>query len=118
MSKLLKSPNLLRRETPEALDRRILIAGALAAARHRTARQRHIFGAISGVAAAGAIAAVAIWQMMPDAKPTAVERSASISEQELLELSDWTTLEQENYNLASQLNCYQDIQENGISSQV
>ena len=39
-----------------------------------------------------------------------------LSEQELLEFSDWTSLEQENYNLASQLNSYQDIQENGFSS--
>ena len=39
MSKLLKSPNLLQRETPEHLDRRILLAGTLAAARLRRTRQ-------------------------------------------------------------------------------
>lgn len=116
MSKYLKSPNLLRRETPEALDRRILVAGALAAAQHRRARTRRIFGAISGVAAAVAIAVTAFWQMAPETKQPPAGKVAVISEQELLDLSDWTTLEQENYNLASQLNCYQDIQENGFSS--
>lgn len=119
MSKYLKSPGLLRRETPEALDRRILIAGAVAAAQHRRARLRRIFGAVSGIAAAVAIAIAAIWQMTPETKRIHRDKSAVVvSEQELLELSDWTSLEQENYNLASQLNCYQDIQENGSSSQV
>lgn len=142
MSKFLKSPNLLRRETPEALDRRILIAGAIAAAQHRRARRRRLVGAISGIAAAVAVAVAATWQigipagrqssaviadnghdpnlraaaktMRFDAVKGASKRD--LSEQELLEFSDWTTLEQENYNLASQLNCYQDIQENGFSS--
>ena len=116
MSKFLKSPNLLQRETPDALDRRILIAGAIAAAQHRRARKQRVFGAISGIAAAVAIAAAAIWQMAPEPKRITSERGAAISEQELLELSDWTSLEQENYNLASQLNCYQDTQDPGFSS--
>ena len=121
MSKLLKSPNLLRRETPEALDRRILLAGAIAAAQHRRARIRRIVGAISGIAAAAAIAVTATWQIyISTGEQTSAQIAdhgeRAVSEQELLVLSDWTTLEQENYNLASQLNCYQDIQENGFSS--
>ena len=116
MNKLLKSPNLLQQDPPEALDQRILLAGAIAAARHRRTRKRNFIGAISGIAAAVAIAATAIWQMMPTPKRITPNPVMSISEQELLELSDWTTLEQENYNLASQLNCYQDIQDNGFSS--
>ena len=142
MSNFLKSPNLLRRETPEALDRRILIAGAIAAAQHRRARKRRIVGAISGIAAAVAVAVAATWPNdIPSERQTSAQiadncrtsdlRTASeatrfaaadgvsdrnVSEQELLEFSDWTTLEQENYNLASQLNCYQDIQENEFSS--
>ena len=122
MNKFLRSPNLLRRETPEALDRRILIAGAIAAAQHRRVRKRRIFGAISGIAAAVAVAVAATWQIgIPAARHASAETAKgglrkAVSEQELLEFSDWTTLEQENYNLASQLNCYQDIQDNGFSS--
>lgn len=132
MSKILRSPNLLRRETPEALDRRILLAGALAAARNRRSRRVRFWGAISGVAAAVAIAAVTIWSVgiIPGGRSsgtgTAVRMSdmasgnagEKLSEQELLEFSDWTSLEQENYNLASQLNCYQDVQDGGFYSQV
>ena len=126
MNKFLRSPNLLQRETPEALDRRILIAGAIAAAQHRRNRKRRIFGAISGIAAALAVAVAATWQIgIPAVRHTSAEAAKgghatgmrqAVTEQELLEFSDWTTLEQENYNLASQLNCYQDIQENGFSS--
>jgi len=132
MSKILKSPNLLQRETPPELDRRILIAGALAAARHRRARGMRIWGAISGVAAAVAIAAVTVWNVgiVPGWRTAQTDVTTrmsdmesgnpgeKLSEQELLDFSDWTSLEQENYNLASQLNSYQDVQDGGFYSQV
>ena len=129
MSKFLKSPNLLRREPPEALDRRILIAGSIAAARYRSTRRRRFIGALSGAAAAVIVAAVATWHFNSGigARPTPREkiRSAAVgaktenglSERELMEFDDWTVLEQENYNLASQLNCYQD-ENDGFYSQV
>lgn len=148
MSKYLRSPNLLQRETPEALDRRILLAGAIAAAQHRRARRRRFIGALSGVAAAFAVTVVVTWRIgltappaparqrtaaLSDTRETAVRKSApaakpassapAVSEQtpsenELLEFSDWTSMEQETYNLSSQVNCYQDVQDNGSSSQV
>ncbi|MBP5531670.1 MAG: hypothetical protein J6Y54_06555 [Lentisphaeria bacterium] len=130
MSKFLKSPKLLRRETPEALDRRILLAGALAAARYRSTRRRRFFGALSGAAAAVIVAAVATWHVNSGIadRPTSRGkiRSAAVvgaklgndlSERELMEFDDWTVLEQENYNLASQLNCCQD-EDDGFFSQV
>lgn len=128
MSKFLKSPNLLRREPPEALDRRILIAGSIAAARYRSTRRRRFIGALSGAAAAVIVAAVATWHFNSGiaARPTPRNAAAatvgaklekSLSERELMEFDDWTVLEQENYNLASQLNCYQD-ENDGFYSQV
>ena len=132
MNKFLKSPNLLRRETPEALDRRILLAGSIAAAQYRRARNRRRFvGMLTGIAAAAAVAVVATWQVGIHAPrrtkttvvsaATATNRPAAapeqnLSERELLEFSDWTSLEQENYNLSSQLNSYQDVQDSGFSS--
>jgi len=131
MSKFLKSPKLIRRETPEALDRRILIAGSIAAARYRSTRRRHFIGALSGAAAAVIVAAAALWhvnsgiaarQTAREKIRNAVVRSGAqtengLSERELLEFDDWTVLEQENYNLASQLNCCQD-ENDGFYSQV
>ena len=128
MNKILKSPNLLRRDPPQDLDRRILIAGAIAASRRRRMFRWRLFGTISGAAAAVALAVVATWQFgimpgqtkRPGASGIAVagDQAQKLSEQELLEFSDWTALEQENYNLASQLNCYQDVQDAGFYPQV
>lgn len=143
MSKYLRSPNLLRCETPEALDRRILLAGAIAAAQHRRARMRRFIGALTGLAAAFAVAVVVTWRIGSTVSATARpgqgpatlrgtqspqgHRSASSvqgaaeqspSETELLEYSDWTSFEQESYNLSCQANCYQDVQDNGSFSQV
>ena len=123
MNKILKSPNLLRREPPQALDRRILIAGAVAAARRRRTLRWRLFGTISGAAAAVALAVTATWHfgLAPGRTADSViwsEHTQNLSEQELLEFSDWSGLEQENYNLSSQLNCYQDIQDGGFYSQV
>ena len=140
MSKYLKSPNLLQRETPEALDRRILLAGAIAAAqyRNRRARRRRFIGALTGLAAAFMVAVVATWQIeigspaqaerkpagssaadaRPESSPAQSATEQTATESELLELNDWTAMEQENFNLASQVNCYQDVQDNDSSSQV
>ena len=130
MVKFLKSPNLLQRETPEELDRRILLAGAIAASRYRRNRRQAFIGALTGIAAAFAVAVICVHNMTGSARPESRRAAGTIaavavapagaksefSERELLEFSDWTTLEQENYNLASQLNCYQDVQDMGISS--
>ena len=132
MGKLLKSPGLLRRDPPDALDRKILIAAAVAAARHRRARFRRLLGGISGLAAAVAVAAVVLHHgyRVGTGKAKPAHRSAvaaaarvpagseAISEQELLDLSDWTALEQENYNIASQLNCWQDSPDSIAASRV
>ena len=112
MKKFLRSPGLLYREVPEALDRRILLAGAVAAARQRSRRRWRFAGAISGMAAALALATAVLWQT---GVPTG--RTAPLSVKDLLEISDWTTFEQENYNLCSQLNCLPEFQDN-TSSQV
>ena len=134
MNKFLRSPGLLRRETPEALDRRILLAGAIAASRYRRRSRLKVFGgALTGAAAAVALSVIAV-RNLPVPVRTEPGRAAAVqtakahaagaaagqelSERELLEFTDWTTLEQENYNLASQLNCYQDVQDIGIPSQV
>ena len=101
MKKLLKSPGLVECEVPEELDRRILLHAALAAHRRRQRRSLKWIGTLSGMAAAAALAVFALL-------PGTAERFTSASEVkrgELLELSDWTTLEQEGFNLSSQLNC-------------
>ena len=121
MSKLLKSPNLLQRETPEHLDRRILLAGTLAAARLRRTRRLKWIGSAAGMAAAVAIAVVSVWGLQTPLRGSAARvrvgvAETALSEQELLEFGDWTTLEQESYNITSQLNCYQDAQDIGMSS--
>ena len=125
MSNLLKSPNLLRRDPPEALDRRILLAGALAAARRRSSRRR-LVGIISGAAAASvAVAVLATWNLTTpspagNGKNVRHEQRGEqpISEPETSDFNDyWTSVEQENYNLASQLDyCDQDVQDPGIFS--
>ena len=121
MSNLLKSPSLCQRETPEYLDRRILLAGALAAARRRHARRLTRICSAAGIAAAFAIAVVSVWGLQTPLRGSAARTQVSVaetalSEQELLEFGDWTTFEQESYNIASQLNCYQDAQDIGMSS--
>ena len=95
MKKIFRSRGLLEREVPEALDRRILMAAGLAAVRRRRARCWKWVGAFSGMAAAVAVAVLTV-------SPVPKER---VSERELLELSDWSSLEQEGFNLSSQLNC-------------
>jgi len=100
MRKLLKSPGLVRCEVPEELDRRILLQAALTAHKRRQRRSWRWIGTLSGMAAA---AAVAVFALLPG---TAERFSApETGRGELLELSDWTSLEQEGFNLSSQLNC-------------
>lgn len=92
MKKLLRSQGLIRRDVPEELDRRILLHAALEASRRRRTRRWRFVGAFSGMAAA---AAAALMVFLPSHMDSA----------ELLELGDWTSLEQEGFNLDSQLNC-------------
>ena len=97
MKRIFRSCGLLEREVPEVLDRRILMAASLAAAHRRRSRRWKWVGAFSGMAAA---VAVTVLTVLPS--PVREER---VSERELLELSDWSSLEQEGFNLSSQLNC-------------
>ena len=94
MKKLLKAPGMIVRDVPEELDRRILLHASLEAVRRRRNRRWRFVGAVSGMAAAAAVAAVVFIPARMDE-----------GKRELLELSDWTTLEQEGFNLSSQLNC-------------
>ena len=96
MKKLLKAPGMLAHDVPAGLDSRILLYAGLEAARRRRKRRWRFAGVISGMAAAAAVVAVVF---LPG--PADVGGKGG----ELLELSDWTTLEQESFNLASQLNC-------------
>ena len=96
MKKLLKAPGMISRDVPEELDRRIMLHAVLEASRRRRNRRWRFVGAVSGMAAAAAVAAVVFIPARAD------EGKAG---RELLELSDWTTLEQEGFNLSSQLNC-------------
>ena len=98
MSRIFRSRGLCEREVPEALDRRVLIAASVEAARFRRHRRWKWAGAFSGVAAAAAVAFLAVSPVSP-----VVEKR--VSERELLEMSDWSSLEQEGFNLSSQLNC-------------
>ncbi len=98
MKRIFRSRGLLEREVPEALDRRILMAADLAAVRRRRTRVWKWGGAFSGMAAAVAVAILAL-------SPAAHFRKPRVSERELLELSDWSSLEQEGFNVSSQLNC-------------
>ena len=97
MKRIFRSRGLLEREVPEALDRRILMAANLAAVRRRRARLLKWAGAFSGMAAAVAVACLTA---LPS--PGAKDR---VTDRELLEMSDWSSLEQESFNLSSQLNC-------------
>ena len=97
MKRIFRSRGLLEREVPESLDRRILMAAGLAAVRRRRSRFWKWTGAFSGMAAAVAVVVLAAFP-----SPFTEKR---VSERELLELSDWSSLEQEGFNLSSQLNC-------------
>ena len=97
MKKIFRSHGLLEREVPEAQDRRILMAAELAAVRRRRVRVWKWVGACSGMAAAVAVAFMAV--------PTYRTGERRVSDRELLEMSDWSSLEQESFNLSSQLNC-------------
>ena len=97
MKRIFRSRGLLEREVPETLDRRILMAAGLAAVRRRRSRFWKWAGAFSGMAAAVAVAVLAVFP-----SPGATDR---VTDRELLEMSDWSSLEQESFNLSSQLNC-------------
>ena len=97
MKSIFRSRGLLEREVPEALDRRILVAAGLAAGRRRRARVWKWVGAFSGMAAAVAVAFLAM--------PAYRTGERRVTDRELLEMSDWSSLEQESFNLSSQLNC-------------
>jgi len=109
MSRIFRAHGLWEREVPEELDRRVLMAAALSAARRRRNRRLVWGGAISGMAAAVALAALTLL-------PAAHFGEKRATERELLELSDWSSLEQEGFNLSSQLNCgWQDEPDDRVS---
>lgn len=100
MKKYLKLDALTQAEVPRELDLRILAAGKLrqGALLRRRRRMRFVF---SGVAAAAAFSVALGLCLMPE-----TQEFRKISKEEyanLTALSDWTAVEQENYNLSGEI---------------
>ena len=102
MKNEMRFQTLIARDVPAELDRRILAAASKRAAelRFRHARRRG-FWAGSATAAAAAILVIAgavllLPEMAGNTRPPAPRA-------DLLALSDWTSVEQENYNLSFEL---------------
>ena len=93
--------SLTARDVPRELDCRILAAAAQEARRIRHRRIFRITGFWSGAAAAaaGVLIGVAVFQH-PQPRP---EPRAAGAAPELLALADWSTLEQDNFNLSFEL---------------
>ena len=97
MKKYLKLEELTSREVPRELDLRILAAGKLR--QQKVLRRRRELRLLSGMAAAALCVAAGVC-LMPESrgeKQISKEEYAS-----LLAMSDWTSIEQENYNLHSE----------------
>lgn len=94
--------NLRVREVPEALDRRIMAAAAhqAKAARFRRSLVHCIFTA---TASAAALLIAGTVFLFPEAHHGELARPTKSVDSELLELADWSTLEQESYNLSFEL---------------
>lgn len=99
MKELEHYESLIRREVPAALDRRILAAARLEA---KKLRFRRLFRRCSftGAAAAALLVASGIFWFQP-----AANDARAAENRELLALSDWSKVEQENYNLNFELYC-------------
>ena len=98
MKKYLKLEELTSREVPSELDLRILAAGKLR--QQKVLRRRRELRLLSGMAAAAALCIAAGVCLMPESrgeKQISKEEYAS-----LLAMSDWTSIEQDNYNLHSE----------------
>lgn len=86
------------REVPEHLDARVLAAARLAASGNsRRNRYRHIIVAASGIAAA-CVAGFAIFAVP-------VTPKKHITDTQYLALNDFSSIDQEFFALASELNC-------------
>ncbi|MBR7103928.1 MAG: hypothetical protein IKC65_03210 [Lentisphaeria bacterium] len=100
MKKYLKLDALTKAEVPRELDLRILAAGKLrqGALLQRRRKLRFVF---SGAAAAAAFAVALGLCLMPqnqDFRDVSREEYAKLAA-----LSDWTSVEQENYNLSGEI---------------
>lgn len=92
--------SLIRREVPAALDRRILAAARQEAKKLRFRRVFRRWSLPAAAAAAALLVASGLFWFQPAAaEPRAAENH------ELLALSDWSKVEQENYNLNFELYC-------------
>ncbi len=100
MKELEHYESLIRREVPAALDRRILAAARLEAKKLRFRRLFRRCSFTGAAAAAALLVGSGLFWLQPDAPEPrpAVDR-------ELLALSDWSKVEQENYNLNFELYC-------------
>lgn len=89
-------------EVPESLDRRIMAAAAHRAGviRFRRVLCRHVLS--TGAAAAALLAAGTVFFLSEGNRETPGVSSRP-GQSELMALNDWTTLEQESYNLSFEL---------------
>lgn len=99
MKKFLKLERLTQAEVPHELDLRILAAARLR--QGALARRRRVFRyVLSGTAAAAALLVAVGIHLMPQQQ---FKRMSQEDYAALMEMSDWSGLEQENYNLSSEL---------------
>ena len=101
MKNEMRFQTLIARDVPAELDRRILAAASKRAAelRFRHARRRWFWAGSATAAAAILVIAGAVLllpEMAGNTRPPAPRA-------DLLALSDWTSVEQENYNLSFEL---------------
>ena len=99
MKKYLKLETLTQAEVPQELDLRILAAAKLR--QNAWVRNRRVFRyVLSGTAAAAALLVAWGIHLMPQQQ---FKRIPNEDYAALLEMSDWSALEQENYNVSSEL---------------
>lgn len=91
MKKFLGLSELLERDVPPQLDGTILACAAIAARRRRMQKR---FRIAAGIAAMFCFAAGITLPMLPENDP---ENTVQLSRSELLAMTDFTSMEQENY---------------------
>ena len=103
MKKYLKLESLTAKEVPQDLDLRILAAGKLRAGTTGKRRKRLRWTISTAAAAAGLLIAAGICFVQPEA---VFQQKISMEEySHLMAMTDWTDIEQENYNLSGEINC-------------
>ncbi len=101
MNDEMRFPSLIARDVPPELDRRILAVARERASelRFRRVKQRWIWGS-SVFAVAATFVVVSVVFFLPGMTES---RSPSTQQSDLLAMSNWVGLEQENYNLSFEL---------------